>query len=137
VKSEDNTSDILTKYLQAHLHRTHTKYLHLLLPQEKTNKNKQAQTATKDNITQQHKQQRQRQTTLTSRHKDTQEDDGQSSHCETPEQLEKSNKKKTLIQGGQVSKRNNDSYEFQQCTLKITKHNTNNTCEVVQVHQAY
>jgi hypothetical protein len=32
VKSELNTSDILTKYLQAHLHTVHTSYLHLQLP---------------------------------------------------------------------------------------------------------
>ena len=32
VKSALNTSDILTKYLQAHLHEVHTSYLHLKLP---------------------------------------------------------------------------------------------------------
>jgi hypothetical protein len=133
VKSEDNTSDILTKYLQAHLHRTHTKYLHLLLPLDKTNKTKQAQTEQQNNTTQK-RQQQQKHKTLTSQNKETQDTDGQLSHGEAPEQPGKKNKQKKFTQGEQVSKHNNEGSNFKQCTLKITKHNKHNTCAVVQVH---
>jgi hypothetical protein len=51
VKSKDNTSDILTKYLQAHLHKTHTEFLHIQLNTKQTTQPQQTKVNTHSNKT--------------------------------------------------------------------------------------